>query len=235
MKKVLFAVSMAVVVVFTAAVSLCVSVLTGAQAVDGFSGGGMRIVLDAGHGGIDGGVVGKSTGVKESDLNLAITYQVKSALEEIGFETVLTRKTEAGLYGTAAKGFKKRDMQKRKELIEGADPDLLLSIHQNYYPSKSIRGAQVFYNKTNQRGRKLATSLQKKLNGLYKEEKVRKRTATSGDYFLLNCSDCPSVIVECGFLSNPEDEKLLIDEAWQKKLADTIASGVLAYFADVSA
>jgi N-acetylmuramoyl-L-alanine amidase len=210
-------------------------VLTGAQAVADFSDGGMRIVLDAGHGGIDGGVVGKSTGVKESDLNLAITYQVKNVLEEMGFETVLTRKTEAGLYGTATRGFKKRDMQKRKELIEGADPALLLSIHQNYYPSKSTRGAQVFYNKTNERGRKLASSLQKKLNALYKEENVRNRTATAGDYFLLNCSECPSVIVECGFLSSPADEKLLIDEAWQKRLADTIASGVLAYFADVSA
>jgi N-acetylmuramoyl-L-alanine amidase len=121
-------------------------------------------------------------------------------------------------------------MQKRKEIIEKANPTLLLSIHQNYYPSKNTRGAQVFYNKNNDMGRKLATSLQTKLNGLYQEEKVKGRVATSGDYYMLNCFDCPSVIIECGFLSNPKDDKLVSDATWQKKLAERIASGVLSYF-----
>ena len=97
----------------------------------------LKIVLDAGHGGVDGGVSGSKTGVKESDLNLAFTHSIKDVLEDMGFAVTLTRKTEAGLYGTPTKGFKKRDMQKRKEIIEETEPILVLSIHQNFYPSQS--------------------------------------------------------------------------------------------------
>ena len=234
MKKVLFAISMAVVFVFTAAVGLCVRVLNEPQAVAAFE-DSMRIVLDAGHGGLDGGVVGKTTGIKESDLNLAITYKLKTSLEDMGFEVVLTRKTEAGLYGTATKGFKKRDMQKRKEIIIQADPAMVISIHQNFYPSKNTRGGQVFYSKKNAGGQRLALGLQKKLNALYAEEGAKARNAASGEFFMLECADCPSVIVECGFLSSEKDEALLTDEIWQKKFAETLASGVLAYFSDSSA
>ena len=234
MKKVFFAISMAVTVGFVAAVGLCVRELNKPQAVAAFE-DSMRIVLDAGHGGIDGGVVGKKTGIKESDLNLTITYKLKTELEDMGFEVVLTRKTEAGLYGTAAKGFKKRDMQKRKEMIQEVDPAMVISIHQNFYPSKNTRGGQVFYSKEKAGSQKLALGLQKKINSLYTEEGVKGRSAASGDFFMLECADCPSVIVECGFLSSEKDEALLTDEGWQKKLAETLASGVLAYFADSSA
>ena len=95
MKKVFFTVSMAVAVFFTAAVGLCVKELTAPQAVAAFE-DGMRIVLDAGHGGIDGGVVGRTTGIKESELNLSITYKLKAELEDMGFLVTLTRKTDAG-------------------------------------------------------------------------------------------------------------------------------------------
>lgn len=220
-------------VVFVAAVGVCLRVLFTAQAVSAFE-EGMRIVLDAGHGGIDGGVVGKKTGIKESDLNLAIVYKLKTELEELGFEVVLTRKTEAGLYDTTAKGFKKRDMQKRKEIVESVNPSMVLSIHQNYYPSQATRGGQVFYDGKNEGSKKLALLTQKKLNELYDREGAKARNATSGEFFMLSCSDCPSVIVECGFLSNEKDENLLTDESWQKKLAETLARGVLAYFSDIS-
>lgn len=220
-------------VVFIAAVGVCLRALFTAQAVSAFE-EGMRIVLDAGHGGIDGGVVGKKTGIKESDLNLAIVYKLKTELEELGFEVVLTRKTEAGLYDTAAKGFKKRDMQKRKEIIERVNPSMVLSIHQNFYPSQVTRGGQVFYDGKNERSKKLALLTQQKLNELYAQEGTKGRNATSGEFFMLSCSDCPSVIVECGFLSNERDEALLTDEGWQKKLAKTLALGVLAYFSDIS-
>ena len=100
----------------------------------------MCIVLDAGHGGIDGGVVGRETGIKESDLNLSVTVNLKTILQQAGFDVVLTRKTEAGLYGAATKGFKKRDMQRRKEIIEEAKPIAMISIHQNYFPIRASRG-----------------------------------------------------------------------------------------------
>ena len=221
-----------VALMFMGAVTLCIRALRAPQAVFSKADISMTIVLDAGHGGIDGGVVGRSTGVKESDLNLAITLKLKTELEELGFDVVLTRKTEAGLYDTIAKGFKRRDMQKRKEIIQKAAPAMVLSIHQNYYPSASTRGAQVFYNRNSEKGKKLAITLQTQLNSLYETKKVKSRNVMAGEYFMLDCCDAPSTIVECGFLSSVKDEELLLNEGWQKKLAERITVGVMAYFSD---
>ncbi len=189
----------------------------------------MRIVIDAGHGGMDGGVTGKKTGVKESDLNLAIALKTAEKLKDTGFEVVLTRKTQEGLYGVATRGFKKRDMQKRKEIASQANPSLLVSIHQNLYPTRSPRGAQVFYRKNDENSRLFAVCLQSQLNGLYAEQNVKHRQETGAEYFMLDCVSCPSVIVECGFLSNTEDERLLISETWQQRIAENITAGILAY------
>jgi N-acetylmuramoyl-L-alanine amidase len=191
--------------------------------------GGLRVVLDAGHGGIDGGVTGKNTGVKESDLNLSITLKLKEIFEDAGFQITLTRKTSAGLYGVATKGFKRRDMQKRKEIIEDTKPDFVISIHQNFYPSSITRGGQVFYKKDDENGRAFAETLQKSLNALYQTQNVKNRTASGAEYFLLKHSPCPAVIVECGFLSNAEDERLLNGTEWQKRLAESIVCGTIAY------
>ncbi len=222
---------MAIVMSFIAAIALCVRALQLPQTVASLADTGMKIVLDAGHGGIDGGVTGKQTGIKESDLNLAITMRLKDVLTDMGFNVVLTRKTEAGLYDSIAKGFKKRDMQKRKEIIEEASPDLVLSIHQNYYPTQNSRGAQVFYLKDSN-GEKLALCIQNTLNTLYAETDAKGRKASVGDYFMLKCYDCPSVIIECGFLSNRKDEELLCSEHWQKKLVERIAVGILEYLSN---
>lgn len=233
MKVKILAITMAVVTVFLTAVTVCIRALN-AQAVSAFS-EGMRIVVDAGHGGIDGGVSGRITGVKESDLNLSISMVLKEELEDMGFAVTLTRKTEAGLYDTTAKGFKKRDMQRRKEIIEEVKPALVVSVHQNYYPTQAARGGQVFYSKKTAGSKRLAECVQEKFNGLYSEQRVKARKITAGEYFMLECYPCPSVIVECGFLSNSSDENLLISPAWQKRLAQSVAGGVLAYFADISA
>ena len=234
LRKSIIACCVAVGFAFAAAVSLCVRALytpRTAAAVDG----GIKIVLDAGHGGIDGGVTGQRTGVKESDVNLQITFALKKALEENGFSVILTRKTKEGLYDTTARGFKKRDMQKRKEIIERESPALILSLHQNFYASQSQRGGQVFYGNYHPKSRVLATLLQTALNGLYAKENVKARKEHYGEYFMLQCYYAPSVIVECGFLSNPQDEELLIDERWQKEFADTIAKGVVTYFIEQTA
>ncbi len=219
---------------FIWAVALCLQALV-AQPVSAFSDGSMRVVVDAGHGGIDGGVSGRTTKVKESELNLAIAMELAQVLEDTGFEVTLTRKTSAGLYGTTAKGFKKRDMQRRKEIIEAADPALVLSVHQNFYPSKATRGAQVFYSEESEGSAALAFAVQARLNGLYAEKGVRERKESKGEYFMLECYPCPSVIVECGFLSNAEDEALLQKSAWQERLAEGIASGVLDYYSNITA
>lgn len=234
MKRLFDVMAVSVAVFFITAVVLCVGVLASPRAVAAVE-DTLCIVLDAGHGGIDGGVTGKETKAKESDINLAITYKLKDALEGFGFEVVLTRKTEAGLYDTATKGFKKRDMQKRREIIEDVNPSMVISLHQNFYPTKNTRGGQVFYDKKNTGGQRLAFLLQKDLNILYAKEGARARNATSAEFYMLQCSDCPSVLVECGFLSNRQDEALLTDEVWQKSLADTLAAGVMGYFSDFTA
>ena len=233
MKKSFFAIILAVAFAFTTAVVTCVRALN-AQEVGAFS-TQMRIVVDAGHGGIDGGVTGIKTGVKESDLNLSIAFLLKEELEDKGFEVILTRKTEGGLYGTTAKGFKKRDMQKRKECVEEAQPQMLISVHQNFYPSHSTRGAQVFYSPKSEGSKAFAEGVQTSLNTLYSSQKVKGRGCKEGEFFMLECYPCPSVIVECGFLSNAKDEALLVTKSWQTAVAQAVAGGVLAYFAQATA
>lgn len=189
----------------------------------------MCVVLDAGHGGIDGGVVGRSTGVKESDLNLAITMKLKKRLEEAGFDVVLTRKTEAGLYGAATRGFKKRDMQKRKEIIEEAKPVAMISVHQNYFPTGVSRGGQVFYKAGDENGKTLAEGIQRNFNALYAEHGAKARAVSSGNYYMLKCTGYTSVIAECGFLSNRADEALLTTEEHQTRIAEAIYAGLAEY------
>lgn len=194
----------------------------------------MCVVLDAGHGGVDGGVVGRETGVKESDVNLAVAMEAKSVLERAGFDVVLTRKTEAGLYGAATKGFKRRDMSKRKEIIEEAKPVVMISIHQNFYPTRTSRGGQVFYRSGSESGQKLAQGIQKQFNELYGECGVKERVAATGDYYMLKCTDYTSVIAECGFLSNAKDEALLVTKDFRERVAQAIYAGLVDYLAEVS-
>lgn len=213
------------------AVGVCVRALFLPQTVFAGEYLPIKIVLDAGHGGVDGGVTGVKTGVKESDINLAITLRLKQTLDDMGFEVVLTRKTEAGLYNTAMQGFKRQDMLKRKEIVENADPALVVSVHQNRYPSASVRGAQVFFKRGDEQGEAFAATVQQRLNDLYATQNVKNRVHTPSDYFMLRCTKKPSVIVECGFLSNPADEKLLLSPSWQKRIAESIAAGIVAYLA----
>ncbi len=233
-KKSIIASCLAVGVLFLAAFGVCVQALQRPQTVSA-SQGEMKIVLDAGHGGIDGGVTGVVSRQKESDINLAITFALQKELKDRGFAVALTRKTSEGLYDTTARGFKKRDMQKRKEIIEREKPLLVLSIHQNFYASQKERGGQVFYGDNHLKSKVLATLLQNSINGLYEKEGVKGRKIQKGEYFMLQCYHVPAVIVECGFLSSPKDESLLISESWQKSLAKVLADGVLEYFIEQSA
>ncbi len=193
---------------------------------------GTKVVIDAGHGGIDGGVTGVKTGVKESELNLSVAKKLKDKLEDAGIEVIMTRRSASGLYGLPIGGFKKRDMQKREEIIEEASADVVISIHMNKCPYSYRRGAQVFYKKSSEQGKSLADSLQNSLNSM--EEATRDFSPLAGDYFILNCSETPSVIVECGFLSNEEDEALLISDDYQEKLCYYIFKGLADYFAKES-
>lgn len=186
------------------------------------------IVIDAGHGGIDAGVRGKKSGVKESDINLSISRELAGFFSKAGFNTVLTRKSQAGLYGLPTKGFKLRDMQKRRQIIQECGADMVISVHQNFYSDTSRRGAQVFFNKESQSGKQLAVCIQQSLNSI--EGAAEKNSPLIGDYYMLECTDSPSVIVECGFLSNESDEALLSDEEYRTQIAYAIFSGAITYF-----
>lgn len=186
-----------------------------------------KVVIDAGHGGKDGGVTGVVSGVTEADLNLIFAKKLANKIEDAGMRAILTRKSSAGLYGTATSSLKKKDFLKRKEIIERESPNLVISIHMNSYTLPSRRGAQVFYNKDNQVSKELATNIQKNLNKLYD---IKDYQALSGDYYLLKCTNYPSVIVECGFLTSPTDDKLLNTETFQDQLVFSILCGVVEYF-----
>ena len=208
---------------------VAIGVCAGALAVTAFKSEGDRvIVIDAGHGGIDAGVVGRVTDVKESDINLAIAKQLKSYFSEAGFTVVMTRTSNGGLYGLPNSGFKMRDMKKRKQIIEESSADMVISVHQNSCPLETRRGGQVFYNPDSECGKALADCIQSSLNNM--KECVKKSSALAGDYYMLKCTENPSVIVECGFLTNGEDEKLLSTPEYQKSIAYAIFKGAVSYY-----
>lgn len=228
----MFGMVLALVIGYCFAVGVCFRALSAPAAVAGVT--ELKLVVDAGHGGIDGGVVGVKTKRKESDINLSIAYLLKDKLTDAGFSVLMTRATDQGLYGTTLPGFKRRDLEKRKEICERAMPTFVVSIHQNFYPSSSSRGGQVFFEKENLQSKSLAESLQKELNTLYKKQGVKPRVAAAGDYYMLKIAP-PSVIVECGFLSNPKDDELLSDGNFCAALAEAIASGVLSEIKNLAA
>ena len=188
----------------------------------------IKIVIDAGHGGVDGGVSGVKTGVKESDLNLKVAFKLEEYFISAGFSVVMTRTSDSGLYGMATKNRKRKDMEKRRDIIKAAKPDLVVSIHMNKYSLQSRRGAQVFYKKSDENGKLLAQNIQSSFNEM--EEAVRTCSSLTGDYYILNCTEYPAVIVECGFLSNPEDEILLITDDYQSKVSYATFKVVIGYF-----
>lgn len=185
------------------------------------------VVIDPGHGGIDPGVVGKTTGVKESNLNLEISKSLKKRFYAEGVTALLTRTNDNGLYGNLTNGFKLRDLENRVKIAREVNADIFISVHINEYVDVSRRGAQVFYKVGCEKSKSMARCIQTQLNGL--EESVREYSPLAGDYYVLNNAVCPSVIVECGFLSNAEDEKLLLDKAYREKVAQGIYYGVVTF------
>lgn len=181
------------------------------------------IVLDAGHGGYDGGVSGITTGVRESDINYEIVKLIKGYLEAEGFSVVLTRKNDIALGNS-----KREDMKKRVEKINSSNALLFVSIHSNFYSSSYRRGIQAFFNK--EIDQELAEVIQERINKSLNLDTIKRNLSPLfGDYYILANSDIPSVLVECGFLSNVEDEKLLLDQGYRMKLAYTIFLGIKDY------
>lgn len=219
-KKTFILLSVLIVCQLSLSVALCIKQLGQAQTslID------YTVVIDAGHGGIDGGVVAPS-GETEANLNLAYSQELGKLFENGGFNVVYTRKTQNGLYGLPTKGFKARDMKARKEIIEQARADIVISVHMNKFTSSRRKGPQVFFQKGESDGRTLAESLQKVFNDFTGVA----REPLAGDYYMCREIACPSVIVECGFFSNPEDAANLLTDVYKEKICQMIFNGVMLY------
>ncbi len=186
------------------------------------------IVLDAGHGGIDPGKVGVNNAL-EKDINLSIVLKLKDLLEKEGFSVHLTRESDQLLAAPNSTSQKKDDMIARIQLVEKIQPFFTISIHQNSFPDSSVNGPQVFYYKDSVESATMAQVIQDIMN--QQLEPAKKRVAQANtNYYLLTRTPTPTVIVECGFLSNPTEANLLMQEDYQNRVAHAIYSGIIAYY-----
>lgn len=190
---------------------------------------GITVCIDPGHGGIDPGKVGVNNAL-EKDINLAIALMLREQLEASGYEVIMTRETDAGLYEEGEKSKKMADLKRRIALIEEKKPDIVIGIHQNSFTQESSKGAQVFYYKESQDGATLAGIMQEQLKTELADGNSRQAKANDNYYMLLHTSS-PMIIVECGFLSNSEEAEKLISVEYQQKLAEIITHGIDTFFA----
>ncbi|WP_251181885.1 N-acetylmuramoyl-L-alanine amidase [Anaerocaecibacter muris] len=217
-----------VVIVLSAVLALVTVFATAATVIASTRAtGNITIVIDAGHGGADGGVTGITTGTKESDINLSIAKYLMKYLQDGGYNVVMTRSDSAAVCG-GIKYNKREDMRVRRDIVKAAKPDLVISVHCNAYPVSSVKGAQAFF-AGNSEGERYALTVQNYFNDVLND---KPRKAAVGDYYILNCSEYPSVLCECGFLSNSKEENLLITASYQEKVAYTIYSAVNSVFGE---
>lgn len=188
----------------------------------------LTVVIDAGHGGMDGGSV-SDDGHDENYLNLQYAICLERLFLDYGVRVVMTRKSLGGLYSPLAENKKLDDMKKRKKIVDNSGADIVLSVHMNSFSLKSARGAQVFYRNENIAGRALAESIQ---SVFVKVLPSAKSTPAVGDYYMLNEFKIPSVIIECGYLSNTEELALLLTEDYKKLVCYSIFIGVLLFLSN---
>ncbi|MCI5827747.1 MAG: N-acetylmuramoyl-L-alanine amidase [Lachnospiraceae bacterium] len=189
--------------------------------------GRYQVVIDVGHGGIDSGKV-SADGILEKDVNLVIAKKLKVLLEQEDVCVTMTRDSDTGLYQESDSNKKVADLQNRCALIEKIDPDCTVSIHQNSFSSPEVSGAQVFYFGQSAEGEMLAKLVQKSLVDRVDPENHRQAKANES-YYLLKRTVSPTVIVECGFLSNPSEASLLTSEDYQNRLVWAIHMGVMEF------
>lgn len=185
------------------------------------------IVIDAGHGGKDPGKVGINEKL-EKDINLSIAMRLKSLLEQNDILVIMTREEDKDLASELATNRKNEDLRARAALVHEVAPVLMVSIHQNSYPEAEVDGAQVFYYSGSKEGKKLGIMVQESLKREIRDGNHRVAKANK-EYYLLKKADCPAVIVECGFLSNPAEAALLASEEYQEKVAFAIHLGIIEY------
>lgn len=183
------------------------------------------IIVDPGHGGFDPGKPGVN-GEDEKNLNLKIGLLLRDYLQSAGAVVIMTRTTDNDTDGTEGR-HKNSDMRARKRIAEGGD--ILVSVHQNSFTQPSVHGAQVFYNAKSTEGKKLAEYIQASIKQ-YADLDNRRTAKSNTNYYVLKATQIPAVIIECGFLTNPEEEQKLNNPEYQDKMALSIYLGVKQYF-----
>lgn len=181
------------------------------------------IVIDAGHGGIDGGAT-SCTGVLESHINLEIALRLEDVFHLLGYDTLMIRRTDESIYtqGNTIAAQKVSDLKERVRIANETPNGILISIHQNTFSDSKYRGAQVFYSEAGE-SQKLAQSLQQNLISVLNPGSQRKSKAAKGVYLMEHIT-CPGILIECGFLTNPEEEALLRSAQYQTQLCAVIAA-----------
>lgn len=192
---------------------------------------GKTVVIDAGHGKPDEGAQ-SSRGTTEAETNLKIALKLQNLLEQSGSSVILTRSDENAIYDLDAKTLKQKkisDIHNRVKIGNESSADIFVSIHLNKIPQQQYDGWQTFYNVQNQDGQKLAVAIQNNLNKAIQKENNRVAKSIDNIYIVKHI-EIPTTIVECGFLSNPDEEKKLLEDEYQNRLAWGIYNGIIDYF-----
>ncbi len=189
------------------------------------------IVIDPGHGGRDPGKVGINNTL-EKDINLSISLKLKNLLEMNDIKVVMTRSEDVGLYSEGVSNKKRADMLARVDTIKNANADLAISIHQNSFPEEYVKGAQVFYHVQSEKGKLLAEILQDQIVKTI-ADKNHRQAKSNDNYYMLKNTQCPLVIVECGYLTNYREASLLLDENYQERMAYAIHLGIMRFINEV--
>lgn len=195
----------------------------------------VTLVIDPGHGGADGGAVSDS-GAKESEINLAIALKIRDLAGFFGVDTIMTRQSEEIPYPESAGTIREKkvyDQNSRVDLVNSTENAILISVHQNNYPDASPSGGQIFYTENNC-SIVLAGNIQEVFASAISPESTRAASVIGDDIYLFQKIDCPAVLVECGFMSNPGDFALLSTESYRSKLALVIISGYMQSEDDIN-
>ncbi len=188
------------------------------------------VVIDAGHGGEDGGA--SANGVLEKNINLPIALKLRDMLKSAGYQVVMTRDTDISIYDSTASTVREKkvsDMKNREKIINSSDKNILLSIHQNKFEQSKYSGTQIFYSKNDPESAVLAESIRRSVTGMLQPENKRELKADNNSIYILKTAKVPAVIVECGFLSNPDEAAKLSSDKYQNEMAFAIFCGFLEY------
>lgn len=190
----------------------------------------ITVVIDAGHGGRDGGTVGVDGVSIEKDLNLDVSLIICDMLQNAGVNVVMTRTEDVALTDPeAGGGLKNQDLVARLKIAKNVQNPIFISIHMNAFPIEKYSGTQIYYSTNNEGGKALADSIQNNVKNLLQPENNRKIKPAGSNIYILDKISCPAVLIECGFLSNSEECAKLSDKEYRKKLALVISSSIMEY------